>query len=76
MSGFEVNIPLQAATTEFLVPVRDKKFHETRCRGIKKEPPEGGSKVVHREASNRVDRSHSRPKAGQFDNAAETLISG
>jgi len=28
----------------------------------KKEPPGGGSEVVNREASNRVDRSHSHPE--------------
>jgi hypothetical protein len=35
--------------------------------GTKKEPPEtGGLKVYNREASNRVDRSHSVSKRGQF----------
>ena len=39
-----------------------------RLRGAKKEPPKGSAalKVDNREASNRVDRSHSVSKRGQF----------
>src|SRR5262245_48020225 len=45
-------------------------------RDVKKEPLQSGSLSFHREASNRVDRSHSRPEAGQIDNGRETLING
>ncbi|HVT56412.1 MAG TPA: hypothetical protein VHD34_10265 [Xanthobacteraceae bacterium] len=42
----------------------------------KKSRRKAALKLFHREASKRVDRSHSRPKAGQADNGRETLIHG